>query len=227
MGRRDFKEALYEQFGRIGKALANPHRLELIDLLEQGERAVEALAHEAGMSIASTSQHLQALREARLVEVRREGLYAYYRLAIPEVSSVARGIRSLAEQRLAEVDRLVATYLSDRKRLDAVSREELLARVRAGEVLVVDVRPPEEYRAGHIQGALSIPIGELEHRLAELPRGREVVAYCRGPYCVYADEALALLRARGRKARRLEEGFPEWRAAGLPVEAGEPGGSSR
>ncbi|MCI0569509.1 MAG: metalloregulator ArsR/SmtB family transcription factor [Myxococcaceae bacterium] len=220
MGNRQFKDALYGQFGRIGKALGNPHRLELVELLAQGERTVEALARESGLSLANASQHLQVLREAHLVEARREGLYAFYRLASPEVSAVVRSMRRLAEAHLAEVDRLVATYLKDRDSLEAVERKELLARLREGHVTVLDVRPDEEYRQGHIAGAISIPVDALEARLKELPRGREVVAYCRGPYCVYADEAVRVLRARGRKARRLADGFPEWQAAGLPVEAG-------
>ncbi|MCI0673635.1 MAG: metalloregulator ArsR/SmtB family transcription factor, partial [Myxococcaceae bacterium] len=201
-------------------ALGNPHRLELVELLAQGERTVEALARESGLSLANASQHLQVLREAHLVEARREGLYAFYRLASPEVSAVVRSMRRLAEAHLAEVDRLVATYLKDRDSLEAVERKELLARLREGHVTVLDVRPDEEYRQGHIAGAISIPVDALEARLKELPRGREVVAYCRGPYCVYADEAVRVLRARGRKARRLADGFPEWQAAGLPVEAG-------
>ncbi len=220
MGNRQFKDALYGQFGRIGKALGNPHRLELVELLAQGERTVEALARESGLSLANASQHLQVLREAHLVEARREGLYAFYRLASPEVSAVVRSMRRLAEAHLAEVDRLVATYLKDRDSREAVERKELLARLREGHVTVLDVRPDEEYRQGHIAGAISIPVDALEARLKELPRGREVVAYCRGPYCVYADEAVRVLRARGRKARRLADGFPEWQAAGLPVEAG-------
>ncbi len=220
MGSRQFKNALYEQFGRIGKALGSPHRLELVELLAQGERTVEALARECELTLANASRHLQVLREAHLVEARKEGLYVFYRLSSPEVSAVVRGIRQLAEAHLAEVDRLVATYLKDRDSLEAVAREELLARLREGRVTVLDVRPAEEYRQGHIAGALSLPVAELEERLKEVPRAHEVVAYCRGPYCVYADEAVRLLRARGRKARRLTDGFPEWQAAGLPTAVG-------
>ena len=215
---RIFKDQLFEQFARIGKALANPHRLELLDLLAQAERTVEGLSREAGMSVANTSRHLQELKAARLVEVRREGLYGYYRLADERVFEVWRAIRDLGEERLAEVDRLVGTYLTDRGSLEAVSVEELLVRMREEGVLVLDVRPEEEYRAGHIPGARSVPLERLEAYLEELPRDREVIAYCRGPYCVFSDEAVALLRSRDYRARRLAEGLPDWRAAGLPVE---------
>jgi rhodanese-related sulfurtransferase/DNA-binding transcriptional ArsR family regulator len=216
---RLFKDKLFEQFARVGKALANPHRLELLDLLAQGERTVEDLAREAGMSVANTSRHLQELRAAMLVEVRREGLYAYYRLADERVFAAWRAIRELGEARLAEIDRLVGTYLTDRDSLEAVCAEELLAKMRGEEVVVLDVRPGEEYRAGHIPGARSVPLGTLEAYLEGIPRDREVVAYCRGPYCVFSDEAVALLRYRGYRARRLQEGLPDWRAAGLPVES--------
>jgi rhodanese-related sulfurtransferase len=219
MGSRAFKDALYEQLARVSKALGSPKRLELVDLLAQGERPVEALARETGMSVASTSQHLQVLREAHLVEARKEGLYVHYRLAHPSVFALLQGVRSVAEAQLADMQRVVDTYLGDRDGLEGLPREELLRRARAGDVTVLDVRPAEEFAAGHIAGALGIPIGELETRLKELPKRHEVVAYCRGPYCVYADEAVRLLRAHGRKASRLHEGFPEWRAAGLPVEA--------
>jgi rhodanese-related sulfurtransferase len=215
---REFKDGLYEQFARVGRALANPHRLELIDLLAQGERTVEDLARESAMSVANTSRHLQELRGARLVEVRREGHYGHYRLADGEVYGVWRAIRELGEARLAEVDRLVGTYLTDRDSLEAVCAEELLAKSREGGAIVLDVRPEEEYRAGHITGARSVPLERLEAYLEQIPKDREVVAYCRGPYCVFSDEAVGLLRSRGFRARRLTEGFPEWRAAGLPVE---------
>lgn len=216
---RIFKDQLFEQFARIGKALANPHRLELLDLLAQGERTVEDLAQQAGMSVANTSRHLQELRAARLVEVRREGLYGYYRLADERVFEVWRAIRELGEERLAEVDRLVETYLTDRESLEALGMEDLLAKMREEGVVVLDVRPEEEYRAGHIPGARSVPVERLEAYLEEVPKDREVIAYCRGPYCVFSDEAVALLRVRGYRARRLAEGLPDWRAAGLPVEA--------
>ena len=216
---RVFKDELFGQFARVGRALANPHRLELIDLLAQGERSVEDLAREAAMSVANTSRHLQELRSARLVEVRREGHYGYYRLADEGVYGVWKAVRELGEARLAEIDRLVGTYLTDRASLEAVCAEELLAKTREEGVMVLDVRPEEEYRAGHIPGARSVPIERLEAYLEEIPKDREVVAYCRGPYCVFSDEAVALLRSRGYRARRLEEGLPDWRAAGLPVES--------
>jgi rhodanese-related sulfurtransferase/DNA-binding HxlR family transcriptional regulator len=215
---RLFKDKLFEQFARVGKALANPHRLEILDLLAQGERTVEDLAREAGMSVANTSRHLQELRAARLVEVRREGLYGYYRLADERVFAAWRAIRDLGEARLAEIDRLVGSYLTYRDSLEAVCAEELLAKMREEGVEVLDVRPEDEYRAGHIPGARSVPVERMEAYLEEIPRDREVVAYCRGPYCVFSDEAVALLRSRGYRARRLREGLPDWRAAGLPVE---------
>ncbi len=218
MKHREFKDRLYEELGRVAKAIDSPRRLELIDLLAQGERSVEDLAAETMLSMANTSQHLQVLRGARLVETRKEGLRVYYRLAQPEVHGVARAVRGLAKARLAEVDQLVQTHLESRDELEPVPRQELLRRVRAGRAVVIDVRPPDEYRAGHIPGALSIPLGELDNRLGELPARKEIVAYCRGPYCVMAYEAVARLRARGRRARRLTDGFPEWRASGLPVQ---------
>ncbi|PYQ05297.1 MAG: ArsR family transcriptional regulator [Acidobacteria bacterium] len=218
MKHREFKDRLYEELGRVARAIDSPRRLELIDLLAQGERSVEDLAAEAMLSMANTSQHLQVLRGARLVEARKEGLRVYYRLAQAEVHGVARAVRGLAQARLAEVDHLVQTHLESRDELEPLPREELLRRIRGGRAVVIDVRPREEYRAGHIPGALSIPLGELDKRLSELPARKEIVAYCRGPYCVMAYEAVARLRARGRRARRLTDGFPEWRASGLPVQ---------
>jgi rhodanese-related sulfurtransferase/DNA-binding transcriptional ArsR family regulator len=219
MKHREFKDRLYAELGRIAKAIDSPRRLELIDLLAQGERSVEDLAAEATLSVANTSRHLQILRGARLVDSRKEGLRVYYRLAEPEVFDVLRAVRALAQRRLADLDRLVQAYFGSRDDLEAIPREELLRRVREGRVVVVDVRPPEEYRAGHVAGALSIPVDEIDRRLSELPARKEIVAYCRGPYCVMAYDAVTRLRARGRRARRLVDGFPEWRAAGLPVEA--------
>lgn len=215
---REFKDRLYDQIGRIAKGFDSPRRIEMLEVLAQGERSVEELATQAGLSIANTSRHLQVLRGARLVEARMDGLRVYYRLAEPEVYEAVRSLRGLAERRLAEVDALVRTYLGGRDDLEAVPREELLRRVREGTVVVIDVRPPEEYRAGHIQGAISVPLEDLPRRARELPARKEVVAYCRGPYCLMAFEAVDLLRKRGRRARRLVEGFPEWHAAGLPVE---------
>ena len=215
---REFKDLLYDQFARVGKAVANPHRLELLDLLAQGERTVEDLAQQAALPIANASQHLQALRRAALVEVRREGPYAFYRLADDRVLRLWQAIRAVGETRLAEVDRLVATYLADRDALESIDAAGLLDRMRNDDVVVLDVRPVEEFDAGHIPGARSIPIADLEQRLQELPQDREIIAYCRGPYCVFSDEAVVLLHARGYRARRLEDGLPDWRSSGLPVE---------
>jgi rhodanese-related sulfurtransferase len=217
MGARAFKQRLYAEFALLGKALANPHRLELLDLLAQGARSVEELAHETGLSLANASAHLQVLRRARLVEADKQGVRVLYRLAAPEVFELWRALRDVGRERIAEIDRLVSTYLTDRHQLEAIDRAELLRRLQAGSVEVIDVRPAIEYRQGHIAGARSIPIEELERRLAELPREREIVAYCRGPYCVFADEAVRVLRRHGFRAKRLRDGFPEWRAAGYPI----------
>lgn len=221
--KRTFKNRLYEQFARIGKALANSHRLELLDVLAQGERSVEVLAYETGMAVANASQHLQVLRAAQLVEVRREGVYSYYCLADERVFSLWQAMRNVGEARIAEIDRLVQTYLHDRSLLQPISAAELLQRLIEGNVILLDVRPAEEYAAGHLPDALSIPVTELEARLRELPHEKEIVAYCRGPYCVFADEAVTLLRIHGYNARRLEQGLPDWRALGLPVEIGKGG----
>lgn len=216
---RDFKDALFTQFAQIGGAFSSPKRIELIDLLAQGERPVEALAREAGLTVPNTSRHLQVLKAAHLVTSRRHGLQVFYRLADPMVLRGYRALRELSEASLAEVGRLVDAYFGSADGLEPVEKEELLRRARGRDVLVLDVRPPEEYAAGHIAGAVSMPLAELEKRLAELPPGRRVVAYCRGPYCVLAAEAVKLLRKRGVDALRLKEGYPEWRDAGLPVES--------
>src|SRR6266851_488303 len=218
MSHRAFKDRLFAEFASIGKALASAHRLELLDLLGQGERSVDELAREIDQSLANTSAHLQVLRQARLVEADKRGLNVVYRLAAPEVFTVWRTLRDLGTARLAEIDRLVEVFLTDRSSLAAVDLDELQRLVQEGGVTLLDVRPELEYRQGHIAGARSIPVAELERRVAELPRDREVVAYCRGPYCVYSDEAAELLQRKGFQVRRFVEGFPEWRAAGLPVE---------
>lgn len=215
--KRQFKDQLYAQFARIGKALANPHRLELLELLAQGERTVEALAEEADIPIANASQHLQILRAAQLVDVRREGLYIHYRLADQRVFQVWQALRELGDFQLAEVNQLARNFLQDRSTFQSITAAELLQRLEAGNVLVLDVRPEIEYRAGHIAGARSIPISELASRLEELPRGQEIIAYCRGPYCLFADEAATLLLQQGYDARRLIEGLPDWQALHLPV----------
>jgi rhodanese-related sulfurtransferase len=217
---RPFKDRLYAEFASIGKALASPHRLELLDLLGQGERSVEDLAHELQQSLANTSAHLKVLRQARLVESDKRGLNVVYRLSAPEVFELWRTLRDLGTARLAEVDRLVETFLTDRASLMAVDLDQLKRLVATGEVTLLDVRPTLEYRQGHIPDARSIPVEQLEHRLEELPRDREVVAYCRGPYCVFSDEAAQLLQRHGFQVRRFEAGFPEWRAEGLPGATG-------
>jgi rhodanese-related sulfurtransferase len=215
---REFKDRLFEQFARIGKALASPRRLEILDLLAQGERTVEEIARETAVPIANASQHLQVLKGVRMVASRREGLYAYYRLADEDVFRTWQAVRALGEAHLAEVDRMVETYLEDREALEAVGATDLMERLDDGSVVVLDVRPEEEYRAGHIPGALSVPVQVLEAAVQSLPKDKEIVAYCRGPYCVFSDEAVRLLKNRGYRASRLTEGFPDWRAAGLPVE---------
>jgi rhodanese-related sulfurtransferase len=219
-GHRNFKAAIYEQFARIGKAVSNPSRLELLDLLCQGPRTVEALASEADLGVANTSQHLKVLRTARLVEAEKEGLFVTYRLADRAVCDFFRSLRELAESRLAEVREMAQSLLQGREGMEPIDRQALLRRVRKGEVTVLDVRPVEEYQAGHIRGALSVPLKELARRLSELPRDREIVAYCRGPYCVLAVEAVGLLRARGFQAVRLEDSVLDLRAQGFPVADG-------
>ncbi len=218
---RHFADAIYEQIARIGKAVASPKRLELLELLSQAPRTVEVLAREAHLSQANTSQHLQVLRTAQLVAARREGTSIRYRLTDETVAEFFRVLRVLAVTHLAEVERITRQYLKGKEVLEPVDRKTLLARARKGEVTVVDVRPAEEYRAGHIQGAISVPLAELKDRIAELPREQEIVAYCRGPYCVWAAQAVQLLHERGFHARHLEDGVLDWRAAGYRVTAGE------
>lgn len=217
---REFKDALYTQFARIGHALASPKRIELLDLLGQGEKTVERLAEQTAMPVRNTSAHLRVLRQARLVETRRDGTYVYYRLADDDVSSALRALESLGHRRLTDVQHVVQLYLDGRDQLEAVPLKELRRMVREGDVTVVDVRPAEEFRAGHIPGALSVPVPELKRQLREIPRDREVIAYCRGRYCVYSLEAVTLLRKHGYRARRAEEGLPDWKAAGLAVQTG-------
>jgi rhodanese-related sulfurtransferase/DNA-binding HxlR family transcriptional regulator len=211
MGSRAEKDALYEAIALMGKAFASPVRLELLDLLAQAPRTVDELARASGHSTANTSQHLQALHAAGLVTRAREGTSVRYSLAGDEALRLWLALRDASISQLAEVERAAGEYLGDE--VDAIGRDELIARLRAGDVVLVDVRPSEEYEAGHIEGARSIPIGEVEARLAELPADREVVAYCRGPFCAYAHEAVRQMRASGRRARRLQEGWPEWRLA--------------
>lgn len=218
------KTALNEQFARIGKALASPRRIELLDLLAQGEHSVEALAVETDMSVTLTSSHLQGLRRARLVDTRREGPRIFYRLAGDDVYALLTALRTVARDRLAEVEQVVHAYFGTPSELEAIGRDELVQRARAGAVLLIDLRPRGEYQAGHIPGAVSIPLEDLENQLAVLPSDRDIVAYCRGPYCVMSPRGLALLRTHGYRVRRLEDGVTEWRLAGFPVAFGiEPG----
>jgi rhodanese-related sulfurtransferase len=218
MSDREFKDALYEQFARIGHALSTPKRLEILDLLGQGERSVEVLAGEAALSVANASQHLRVLRSARLVDSRRDGSYVYYRLADSAVWRLWTALRDLGQLRLTEIAELLRSLSAD-EGLEMVDRPTLWRLARDGHVSVLDVRPTVEYDAGHIPGAISIPLEDLERRLSDVPHDQPVVAYCRGPYCVLAVQAVELLRRHGFAARRLRDGFPEWREEGLPVEA--------
>lgn len=217
MAHRELKDPLYAQFARIGHAVSSPKRLELLDLLSQGEKTVETLAEQSGMPLKNTSAHLRVLRQARLVDTRRDATWVYYRLASEEVSRFLRELQSLARGRLAEVEQVARLYIDDRDEMEPVSLDELRRRMRDGDVTVIDVRPEEEFRSGHIPGARSIPVAQLKRRLSEIPKKKEVVAYCRGPYCAFAHEAVELLREEGFTARRLEDGLPEWQAAGLAV----------
>lgn len=221
MKRRTVKQELLRHFARIGKAVASPPRLQLLDLLSQSEKSVETLARQAGLSVTNTSNHLRALREASLVATRREGQQILYRLASPAVHRFLRSLQEIAYEQLAEVRELVRDYLEDPEGLEPLDARRLHERMKEGDVVVLDVRPGDEYASGHIPGAVSIPLDELERRLAELPENREIVAYCRGPYCLMAVEATEMLRARNLSVRRMEEGVPEWRSLGLPVSAPE------
>ena len=218
---RQFKDAIYEQFSRIGKAVSSPKRLELLDLICQGEKTVETLSRESGLTVANTSQHLQTLKAARLIEAEKDGLYVKYRLADEMVCEFFRSMRILAENRLAEVDMIKRRFLEGREGMEPVNRDDLLTRVAEGGVTVLDVRPTDEYLAGHIPGALSVPLGRLKEILASLPTDQEIVAYCRGPYCVLSVQAVEMLRKKGFNAIRLEESVQDWRAMGLPVETGK------
>lgn len=219
-GRPEPRGALHQQFARIGKAVASPRRIELLELLCQGERSVDALARVTGMTVTNVSQHLQELSAARLVDRRRDGTRIYYRAADERVCGFVTELGAVARGRLPEVERLAAEYIDGGDQLEPLTRAELLRRLHRRDAVVVDVRPTEEYESAHIRGAISVPLDELARRLRELPRTKLIVAYCRGPYCVLAPQALALLRTRGFRARRLEDGLPEWRAAGLPIASG-------
>jgi len=218
MSRQNLKQQIYSQVARIGKVVCHGHRLELLEYLAQGERTVEALAKLTGLSVANTSQHLRVMRQSGIVEARKDGLYVYYSIADDEIVRLLSSMRRLAESHLADVDRLVRAYLTVKDELEPIPRQELLERARRGIVTVLDVRPSEEYASGHVPGAVNVSLKNLEQWLKKLPRNQEIVAYCRGPHCVLAFEAVAKLREKGFQARRLEDGFPEWREAGLPVE---------
>lgn len=220
MGDRRVKDSLFDGFAEVAKALASGRRAEIVDVLAQGERSVEEIAEELGQSVANTSHHLRTLARAGLVRTRREGTRIFYGLSSDRVAGLWSALRDVAAEHVAGIDRLAEAYLGDRNALDAISREELAGRLDRGDLVVLDVRPEAEFRAGHITGARSVPISELRRSLRSLPKGGEVVAYCRGPYCVYADDAVRELCRRGYRARRLEDGFPEWKRAGLSVAEG-------
>lgn len=216
------KHILFGQFAAVAKAAAHPHRLELLEQLAQGERSVEVLADRLRLSVANASQHLQRMRRGGLVTARRVGKFVFYRLSDDSVLDLVASLRRVAESQSAEVERVVRSYFDNRDALEPVTRAELIDRLRDKVVTVLDVRPQDEFALGHLPGAINVPLAELERRLSALDPGQEIVAYCRGPYCVLSFEAVARLRTRGFKVRRLEDGYPEWRAAGLPVEAGVP-----
>ena len=218
MSEPNLKGDLFEQFARIGKALSSGKRLEMLEFLAQGERSVEQLARMTALSVANTSQHLQQLRQVGLVTARKEGLYVYYRVAGDGIVRLLATLRAVGEEHVADVDRLVKLFRDSKDNLEPVPAKELWQRVKQGLVTVLDVRPPEEYAQGHIRGALNVPVAELKKRLHQIPAGQEVVAYCRGPYCLLAYKAVQVLRRKGIKARRLEDGYPEWKSAGLPVD---------
>ena len=220
MSHRVFKDALYEQFARIGHALSSPKRLELLDLLGQGEKTVEDLATYAGTPIKNTSAHLRVLRQARLVETRKNGTRVFYRLADGGVETLMREVQALARTRLTEVEHVARLFIEDRDELEPITLDDLKRRLRDGSATIVDVRPREEFEAGHIPGAISIPVKDVKRRLKDLPRSKEVIAYCRGPYCLYSLDAVGLLRKAGFRARRAHEGLPEWKRAGFSVAVG-------
>jgi len=217
---RRFKDEIYDQFSRIGKAVSSPKRLELLDILCQGERTVEILARETSLTVANTSQHLQVLKNSRLVEQQKKGLYVVYSPA-PMVCEFFFSMRQVAENRIAEIEQIKNQFLAGKKGMEPVDRDALIKRIQNNDVTILDVRPPEEFKAGHIDGALSVPLNELELMLAKLPKNKEIVAYCRGPYCVLSVEAVELLNEKGYHAVRLEEGVQDWRAMGLSVASGE------
>ncbi|CAN5598869.1 metalloregulator ArsR/SmtB family transcription factor [soil metagenome] len=219
MEKREFKDKVYSELARVSIAFGNPKRLEIIDLLAQGDRTVEKIASETHMSVANASKHLQVLKSGNLVESKREGNFIIYRLFGEKVSEIWTLLRDFGIQRIAEIDKVVREFKKEKEFLESVTIDELISRMNQQEVILLDVRPEHEYRFGHISNALSIPIDQLAERLKELPRNKEIIAYCRGPFCVYADEAAELLLKNNFKAKRLKEGFPDWKLKGLPVEA--------
>ncbi|MDE3114975.1 MAG: ArsR family transcriptional regulator [Pseudomonadota bacterium] len=221
MSRPNPKAALFAEFAAVAKALGHPQRLEILEMLAQGERSVDALAERMGLPIANISQHLRLMRQAGLLTSRRAGKHIYYTLSDPSVLALTGALQRVAERNLAQVREVLGGYFRERDAMEPVSRRELSRRLEDGTVIVLDVRPADEFAAGHLPGAVNIPLKALGRRLRDIPKGREIVAYCRGPYCVLAFEAVSLLRKHGRAARRLEDGYPEWRYAGLPVLQGE------
>jgi rhodanese-related sulfurtransferase len=218
MNKRAFKDKVYDELARITKALANSHRLEIIELLAQGDYSVEQISLQTDLSVANTSQHLQVLKTAQLVDITRNGNFIYYRLANPNVFKAWKALRELGVERIAGIEKLVRDFRQSKSKIDSLTIDQLVEKIRSGKVTILDVRPETEFNAGHIAHAVSIPIDQLPERLKELPKRNEIIAYCRGPFCVYADEAVALLNKAGYKATRLEEGFPDWSVMGLPVE---------
>lgn len=219
MNKREFKTRVYNELAQITKAMANPHRLEIIELLAQGDYSVEQISLQTDLSIANASQHLQVLKSAQLVDVTRNGTFIYYRLANANVFKTWKALRELGVERIASIEKLVKDFRQSKSKTDSLTIDSLTKKLKAGKITILDVRPENEFNAGHIPNAVSIPIEQLEKRLKELPKRNEIVAYCRGPFCVYADEAVALLNKAGYKATRLEEGFPDWAITGLPVES--------
>ena len=219
MNKREFKDNVYNEMARITKALANPHRLEIIELLAQGDYSVEQISTQTNLSVANTSQHLQVLKTAQLVDVARSGNFIYYRLANTNVFKAWKSLRELGVERIASIEKLVKDFRHSKFKVESVTIDELIQKIESGGVTILDVRPESEYKKGHIANSVSIPFDQLPARLKELPKRNEIIAYCRGPFCVFADDAVALLTKAGYKAQRLEEGFPDWAVMGLPVES--------
>jgi rhodanese-related sulfurtransferase/DNA-binding transcriptional ArsR family regulator len=218
MNKREFKDKVYDELAKITKALANPHRLEIVELLAQGEFSVEQISIQTNLSIANTSQHLQVLKTAQLVDVTRQGNFIHYRLANANVFKAWKALRDLGLERIASIEKIVKDFRQSKFKFESVTIDDLVKKLKSEKITILDVRPEAEFKKGHIEKAISIPIEQLESRLKELPRRNQIVAYCRGPFCVYADEAVALLNKAGYKATRLNEGFPDWSLMGLPIE---------